>query len=50
MLLRVDVTRKESVAGDIVVMAARTSHSFSVLPGEDCVAAVVLYGGEPVFE
>lgn len=45
-----DVTGKESAEGDIVVMAARTSHSFSILPGEDCVAAVVVYGGEPVFE
>lgn len=45
-----DVTGKESVAGDIVVMAARTSHAFTILPEEDCVAAVVLYGGYPIFE
>jgi mannose-6-phosphate isomerase-like protein (cupin superfamily) len=37
-------------AGDMLVMPAGTSHDFGILPDEDCLAAVLLYGGPPEIE
>jgi putative transcriptional regulator len=47
--LRDDVTGKLLRAGDIAFMAPGTRHSFTISSDEDCLAAVLLYGGLPVF-
>lgn len=44
-----DETGRRLVAGDFLHMAAGTEHGFRILPGEDCVAAVLLYDGLPEF-
>lgn len=40
-----DETGLEYRAGDVLVKAAGTQHSFHVMPGTDCVTAVLLLGG-----
>jgi mannose-6-phosphate isomerase-like protein (cupin superfamily) len=36
--------------GDQLVMPAGSSHDFVILPGEDCLSAVLLHGGQPEIE
>lgn len=37
-------------AGDMLVMPTGTSHDFGISPDQDCLAAVLLYGGPPEIE
>lgn len=42
-----DETGARSLAGDYLLMPPGSSHGFTILPDEDCVAAVLLHGGLP---
>ncbi len=43
--IREHVTGRTFHAGDLLVSAPGTEHAFDVLPGEDCVTAVILTAG-----
>lgn len=42
-----DETGARALAGDHLLMPPGSSHGFTILPDEDCVAAVLLHGGLP---
>ncbi|MCC6647467.1 MAG: hypothetical protein IT374_18080 [Polyangiaceae bacterium] len=44
-----DVSQRRAVAGDLLHMGPGTEHGFRILPGAECVAAVLLHGGLPEF-
>jgi anti-sigma factor ChrR (cupin superfamily) len=43
--IRENETGREYHAGDVLISGAGSQHSFHVLPGVDCVAAVILTAG-----
>ena len=47
---RDDQTGAESHPGDILFMPEGSSHSFTFFPEEDCLSAILLYGGPPIIE
>lgn len=45
---RDDASGAEAHPGDILYMTEGSSHSFTFFPEEDCLSAVLLYGGPPI--